>query len=170
MFCFSCSVILLSDFVAKMSLFKYFQRKEIPKEESLTAACESLKENPPDCITVEEILSVQKSLQVDKLQNKKGYVFGEKEKQEIAKFSSAHHHAAAIRKFKKMFATLTESTIRPWVKRYKENLKEKRKANKEVPLKICQTRGRPMADNILLLVAMGNPLTCITIYVLRYYN
>ena len=80
MFCFSYFVILLSDFVEKMPLFKYFQRKEIPKEESLSAACESLKENPPECITVEEIECVQKSLQVDKLQNKKRYVFGKKEK------------------------------------------------------------------------------------------
>ena len=93
---------LLSDFVEKMSLFKYFQRKEIPKEESLTAAYESLKGNPPECITVEEIESVQKILQ-----NKKLYVFGEKEKQEIAKFEVA----AAVRKFKKKFPTLTESTI-----------------------------------------------------------
>ena len=70
MFCFSYSVILLSDFVEKMSLFKYFQRWEIPKEESVTAACESLEKNPPECITVEEIESVQ-CLQVDKLQNEK---------------------------------------------------------------------------------------------------
>ena len=88
MFCFSYSVILFSDFVEKMSLFKYFQRNGIPKEESLTAACESLKENPPECFTAEEIESVQKSLQVDKLQNKKRYLFGEKEKQETAKFAS----------------------------------------------------------------------------------
>ena len=71
MFCFSYSVILLSDFVEKMPLFKYFQRKEIPKEESVTAACTSLKKNPPACITVEEIESVQKCLQVDNLQDKK---------------------------------------------------------------------------------------------------
>ena len=81
MFCFSYSVILLSDYVEKMSLFKYFQRKEIPKKESPTAPCESLKENPPECITVEVIESVQKSLQVDELQNKRHYVFREKEKQ-----------------------------------------------------------------------------------------
>ena len=67
MFCFSYSVILLSDFIEKMSLFKHFQCKEIPKEESLTVACESL--NPPECINVEEIESVKKSLQVDELQN-----------------------------------------------------------------------------------------------------
>ena len=132
MFCFSYSVTLLSDFVEKVSLFKYVQPEEIPKEEILPAACESLKENTPECITVEEIESVQKSLEVDKLQNKKRFVFGEKEKQEIAKFASEHGHAAAVRKFKKKLQTVTESTIRPWVKRYKENLKEKRKANKEV--------------------------------------
>ena len=132
MFCFSYFVTLLSDFVEKMSLFKYVQREEIPKEEILPAACESLKENTPECITVEEIESVQKSLEVDKLQNKKRFVFGEKEKEEIAKFASEHGHAAAVRKVKKKLQTVTESTIRPWVKRYKENLKEKRKANKEV--------------------------------------
>ena len=93
MFCFFYSVILLRDFVEKISLFKYFQRKEIPKEERLTAACEFLKENPPECITVEEMESVQKSLQVDKLQNKKRYVFGEKERQEIAKFASDRNMA-----------------------------------------------------------------------------
>ena len=38
LFWFSYSVILLCDFVEKMSLFKYFQRKEISKEESLAAA------------------------------------------------------------------------------------------------------------------------------------
>ena len=58
MFCFNYSVILLGDLVETMSLFKYFQRKEIPEKESLTAACESLKENPQECITVEEIKSV----------------------------------------------------------------------------------------------------------------
>ena len=89
MYCFTYSVVLLSDFVEKMSLFKYFERKKIPKEESLTAACESLKE----------------------IQNKKPYVFGEKGKQEFAKFTSEHGHAAAVRKFKKKFPTLTESTI-----------------------------------------------------------
>ena len=68
----------------------------------------------------------------------------EKEKQEIAKFPSKHGHAAAVRKFKKKLPTLSESTIRPWVKRYKENLKEKRKANKEVVLEIGQSCARPL--------------------------
>ena len=140
MFCFSYSVILLSDFIGKMSVFKYFQRKKIPKEESLTAECESLKENPPECITVEEIESVQKSLQVDKLQNKKCYVFGETAKQEIANIGT--WPCSPVRKFKKNFSTLSKSTIRPWVKRYKENLKEKRKANKEISPKIGQTSSR----------------------------
>ena len=80
MFCFSYSVILLSNFVEKMSICKYFHRKEIPKEESLTPACESVKENPAECITVEEIESVQKSLKVDKLQNKKALCVWRKRK------------------------------------------------------------------------------------------
>ena len=83
--------------------------------------------------------SVQNSLQVDKLQNKTRNEFGEKEKQEIVKLVLEHGHAATVTKFKKKFSTLTESTISPLVKRYKENLKEKRKANKEVALKIGPT-------------------------------
>ena len=126
LFCFSYSVILLCDFAEK--LFTYFQCKEIPKEESLTAACESWKENPPECIIVEEFENVQKNLQVDKLQNKK-HVFGEKEKQEIAEFTS------------EQFLNLTESTIWPRDKTQNENLKEKKKPNNEVALKICQTGG-----------------------------
>ena len=78
----------------------------------------------------EEIESVQMSLQIDKPQNKKRYVFGEKEMQEIAKFALEPGHAATVKKLEKMFPTLTESTIRHWVKRYKKKLKEKRKANK----------------------------------------
>ena len=58
MFCFSYSVILLSDFFENLSLFNYFQRKEIPKEESLTAGYKPLQENPPECITGEEIENV----------------------------------------------------------------------------------------------------------------
>ena len=72
-------------------------------------------------------------------------MFGEKEKQEIPKFASEHCHAAAVTKSKKRFlTTLGENTIRPWVKRYKENLKEKKKVNKKVALKIGQTRGRAL--------------------------
>ena len=54
----------------------------IPKEENLTPAWESLKEDPPECITVEEIESVKRSLQFHKLLNKKRFLFGEKEKQD----------------------------------------------------------------------------------------
>ena len=85
--------------------------------------------------------------------------FGENEKQEIAKFSSEHGHAAAVRKFKKKFSTVTESAIQPWVKRYKKNLKEKRKANTEIALKIGQTRGRPL----LLDVGLDSKLRAMTI-------
>ena len=79
------------------------------------------------------------NLQVHKLQNKTRNEFGEKEKQEIVKLVSEHGHTATVTKFKKKLSTLTESTIWPLVKRYKENLKEKRKANKEVALKIGPT-------------------------------
>ena len=86
-------------------------------------------------------------------------MFGEKEKQEIAKIASEHGHEAAVRKFKKNSLTLTESTIQLWIKRYKENLKEKRKANKEVALKIGHTCGR----SLLLDVGLDSKLRAMII-------
>ena len=43
------------------------------------------------------------------------------------------------------FPNLNESTLRPWLKKYRGNLKEKKKAkNENINLKIRQTRGRPL--------------------------
>ena len=59
---------------------------------------------------------------------KKRYEFGGKEKQEISKLALEHGHAAAVWKFKEKFPTLTESTIRPWIKKFKKRkTKEERK-------------------------------------------
>ena len=52
---------------------------------------------------------------------------------------------AVIRKFKHRFPNLNESTVQPWLKKYMENLKEKKKAkNENITLKIGQMRGRPL--------------------------
>ena len=47
---------------------------------------------------------------------------------------------ATVRKFKVKFPRLTESTIRPWVKKYKEMIKAK--SSRFVNFKICEKRGR----------------------------
>ena len=52
---------------------------------------------------------------------------------------------ATARKFKVKFPRLTESTIRPWVKKYKEMIKAKRESSRFGNFKICKKRaGRPL--------------------------
>ena len=54
---------------------------------------------------------------------------------------------ATIRKFKVKFPRLTEGTIRPWVKKYKEANKAKSQGEENsrfVNFKICEKRGRPL--------------------------
>ena len=109
-----------------MSLLNYFQRQKNSKDgKKLSEVCESLTVNLPENITVKEVQSVQNTLNVTV--NKKRSAYGEKEKQEIAKYALTHGNAAAVRKFRKSYPNLNESTVRPWVKRYRESLKEKEK-------------------------------------------
>ena len=77
-------------------------------------------------------------------------VYGKQEKQRIAKFASQHGHEAAVRKFKKMSRPLLKVLSDLGSRDLKENLKEKRKANKEVALKIGQTRSRPLLLDVCL--------------------
>ena len=53
---------------------------------------------------------------------------------------------ATVRKFKVKFPRLTESTIRPWVKKYQEMIKAKsqRESSRFVNFKICEKRGHPL--------------------------
>lgn len=127
-----------------MSLFNYFQREV--KETDTSKVCDSMKEKLPESITQKELECIQNNLmqQVD-TKKKKRSVYEEKDKQDIAKYAAQFGTTAAIRKFKHRFPNLNESTVRPWLKRYKENLKEKKKAkNDNIALKIGQTRGRPL--------------------------
>ena len=58
----------------------------------------------------------------------------------VVKYTCFHGVTNAIRFFKKEFPNLTESTVRPWVNKYKEEITDKR----ENPSIISQTRGRPL--------------------------
>ena len=84
-------------------------------DSNYAAACGSLKENPPQCITVEY------KLVNSKIKN----VYGKQEKQRIAKFASQHGHEAAVRKFKKMSRPLLKVLSDLGSRDLKENLKEK---------------------------------------------
>ena len=72
-------------------------------------------------------------------------MYQEKDKREIAKYAAKCGETATVRKFKVKFQRLTESTIRPWVKKYKEanNAKSQEDSSRFVVFKICENRGRP---------------------------
>ena len=66
-------------------------------------------------------------------------MYKEEEKMKVVKYTCSHGVTNAIRFFKNEFPNLTESTVRPWVNKYKEI--KKKSAERVI---ISQTRGRPL--------------------------
>ena len=80
---------------------------------------------------------------VDAKKNRR-FVYEKKDNRDIAKYSAQCGTIAAIRKFKRRFPNLNENTARSWLKKYKEKLKEQKKAkNDNITLKIGQRCARP---------------------------
>ena len=106
-----------------------------------------------EIINGKELDSIQESLTLTAdAKNKKRVVYEEKDKQEIWKYAAVCGVTAAIRKLKQNFPNLNESTVRPWVKKYKEILKAKKNNGESSGFapKIGQVRGRPLLlDNEL---------------------
>ena len=82
----------------------------------------------------------------------------EKDKQEITKYAAVCGVTAAIRKFKQKFPNLNESTVLPWVKKYKEILKAKKNNGESSGFapEVGQVRGRPLLldDELYLKLRM----------------
>ena len=66
-------------------------------------------------------------------------MYKEEEKMKVAKYSCLRGVTNTIKIFEKEFPNLTESTVLPWVNKYKEEIKKK---SAECVI-ISQTRGRP---------------------------
>ena len=114
-------------------------------DSNYAAACGSLKENPPQCITVEYKL-VNSKIKNMCMENKKS-----KELLNLHRNMAMKPQLGNSRKcpdlYWKYYPTLGQEI---WKKIWKKNLKEKRKANKEVALKIGQTRSRPLLLDVCL--------------------
>ena len=106
------------------------------------------------------------------------FVYEEKDKQDVAIYAAQYGTTAAIRKFKHRFPNLNESAVRlrPWLKKQRENLKEKKKAkNENIILQAEQARGRPLfldpeLDLSLhsMIVSLHTAGAGINLYVVRY--
>ena len=69
---------------------------------------------------------IQINLQQVDTKKKKCFVYEEKHKQDVAKYAAQCGTTAAITKFKHTFSNLNESNVQAWLKKYRENLKEKK--------------------------------------------
>ena len=103
----------------------HFQRTV--KETDATKLCDPMKEKLPESITQREMECIQSNLQQVDTKKKRRFVYEEKNKQDIAKYAAECGTTAAIREFKHRFPNLNESTVRRCPKKYRENLKEKKK-------------------------------------------
>ena len=69
--------------------------------------------------------------------------YREDEKMKIAKYANIYGTVSALRYFKQDFPKLTESTIRPWLAKYRSQLKTTSSEDSEC-IQISETRGRPL--------------------------
>ena len=128
-----------------MSLLNYFQRAEKSSHTKPSDVCESMKNNLPKNMSSNELEKVHESLKVVEAQKeRKRTLYAEKDKQEIARYASVSGATAAFRKFRPKFPHLTETTVRPWLKSYKESLKKKNLDASHAEVKIGKTSGRPL--------------------------
>ena len=98
-----------------------------------------MKEVLPESITQREMACIQINVQQANTTKKKRFVYEEKDKQDVAKYAAQCCTTAAITKFKHRFPSLNESNVRVWLKKYRENLKEKKMAkNETITIKIGQ--------------------------------
>jgi len=130
-----------------MSLLNYFKRKSYPKSQ-LKDVCESMKngDNLPANISADELAKVQESLNIVGGRKSKRVTYSEKDKLEVTKYAVMCGASAAVRHFRKKYPTLTESSVRPWMKSYRRSIKEQKKVNPaaEPSPKIGKPRGRPL--------------------------
>ena len=107
-----------------------------------------MKNNLPNNITANQLENVQESIKVAREGKKKGTVYPEKDKQEIAKYATICGVTATIRKFHPKFPHLTESTVRPWVKSHKKSIQEQKK--KKVETSVQSAIGRVRSRQLLI--------------------
>ena len=118
-FLFTSANCRVSCYMRRCRFSKHFQRTV--KETDASKLFDSMKGEFHESITQREMESIQNNLhQLDK-KKKRRFVYRENYKQDVAKYAAQCGTTAAIRKFKHIFPNLNESTVRPWLKKYREN-------------------------------------------------
>ena len=68
-----------------------------------------------------------KNFAVRRYKKRRRFIYEVKDKHDVAQYAGPCGTTAAIRKFKRRFPNLNERTVRPWLEKYRRNLKEKKK-------------------------------------------
>ena len=123
----------------EMSILTYFTR---------TAAGQSAENIVLPSREESGVLSTEYDCIVKEVQNgppakRKRTTYREDEKMKIAKYANIYGTVSALRHFKQDFPKLTESTIRPWLAKYRSQLKTTSSEDSEC-IQISETRGRPL--------------------------
>ena len=69
--------------------------------------------------------SIKETLEAPPEKKRKRTKYTEEEKMKIVKYAASHGVASALRYFRKDFPNLTESTVRPWLSKYRDEIKKK---------------------------------------------
>ena len=107
-----------------MSLLNYFKSANSRDVANAASAIKLMEngQNLPSNISNNELLKVKESLQLVEGKSDKRRTYKEIEKREIAKYGKLHGATAAVKRYRKQFPSLTEGTVRPWVKAYRKSL------------------------------------------------
>ena len=122
-----------------MSILDYFTKNKEGKAKERVVKTLSPKEDF-GIISGKEYDSIKDTLDLHPETKKRRVMYKEEEKMKVVKHACSHGVTNAIRFFKKEFPNLAESTVRPWVNKYKEEIKRK---SAECVI-ISQTRVRPL--------------------------
>ena len=122
-----------------MSILDYFTKNKEGKAKERVVKTLPPKEDY-GIICGKEYDSIKATLDLHPETKKRRVMYKEEEKMKVVKYACSHGVTNATRFFKKEFPNLTESTVRPWVSKYKEEIKKK---SAECVI-ISQTRGRPL--------------------------
>ena len=122
-----------------MSILDYFTKNKEDKAQERVVKILPPKEDY-GIISGKDYDSIKDTLDLHPETKKRRVMYKEEEKMKVVKYACSHGVTNVIRFFKKEFPNLTGSTVRPWVNKYKEEIK--RKSAKCVI--ISQTRVRPL--------------------------
>ena len=120
-----------------MSLYNYFPRSEAGSSQSLRNELPPQETSGVSSTEYNNIVEILETIPVRRGRT----TYKEGQKMRIAKSANMFTLAKAVQHFKDEFPYLSESTIRPWLKSYRENLQKK---TPMLAIVLSKKRGRPL--------------------------